>query len=150
MKLLKRLAEIPSIVALKEDAGDPWCHDALWTVGKKLTIFNGGQKWRFLYAVLWGATGYLTTYGLLAPKVAHRFWDAVQRKDLFAAAEIVDTYDNPFFEVAIDHPKGFHPVRQASMEVFGRGPRWMRPPQPSLDDREMDELRAIFGGMGLV
>ncbi len=150
MRLLKRLAEIPNVVALKEDAGDPWCHDALWAVGKKLAVFNGGQKWRFLYGMLWNMVGYMTTYGLLAPQVTHEFWDAVQRKDLFAAAKVVDTYDNPFFEYAISHPKGFHPVRQATMEVFGRGPRWLRPPQPSLDDREMDNLRAVFGKMGLL
>lgn len=150
MRLLKRLAEIPSVVGLKEDAGDPWCHDALYAVGRRLAVFNGGQKWRFLYGVLWGMVGYLTTYGLLAPQVTHRFWDAVQRRDLFAAAQIVDAYDNPFFGHAIPHPKGFHPVLQATMEVFGRGPRWMRPPQPSLNDREMDELREIFDAMGLL
>jgi len=150
MRLLKRLVKIPNIVALKEDAGDPWCHDALWTVGKKISIFNGGQKWRFLYGLLWGMTGYLTTYGLLAPKVTHQFWDTVQRRDLLAAARIVDIYDNPFFEYAINHPKGFHPVRQAALEVFGRGSRWMRPPQPSLNNKEMNELRAIFNKIGLL
>ena len=150
MKLLKRLAEIPNMAALKEDAGDPWCHDALYAVGKKLAMFNGGQKWRFLYGMLWNMVGYMTTYGLLAPQVTHEFWEAVQRKDLFAAAKIVDTYDNPFFEFAIAHPKGFHPVLQATYELFGRGPRWMRPPQPSLDDREMDDLRAVFEKMGLL
>ena len=150
MRLLKRLAEISNVAALKEDAGDPWCHDALWAVGKKLAVFNGGQKWRFLYGVLWDMVGYMTTYGLLTPQVTHEFWDAVQRKDLFAAARVVDTYDNPFFEYAISHPKGFHPVRQATMEVFGRGPRWLRPPQSSLDDREMDDLRVVFEKMGLL
>ena len=149
MRLLKRLAEIPGVVALKEDAGDPWCHDALWTVGKELAVFNGGQKWRFLYGMLWGMVGYMTTYGILAPQVTHQFWEAVQKKDMFAAARIVDTYDNPLFEYAIGHPKGFHPVSQATMEVFGRGPRWLRAPQPSLNDTEMDELRGIFRRMGL-
>ena len=149
MRLLKRLAEIPNIIGLKEDAGDPWCHDALYAVGKKLAVVGGGQKWRLLYGMLWGMVGYLSTYGLLAPQVTHRFWDAVQRKDLFTAAQIVDAYDNPFFQYAIGHPKGYHPVLQATMEVFGRGPRWMRPPQPSLNDREMDELRAIFDQIGL-
>ena len=150
MKLLKRLAEIPKIVGLKEDAGDPWCHDALYAVGKKLAVFNGGQKWRFLYGALWDMVGYLTSYGALAPQVTHQFWEAVGRKDLFAAAKIVDTYDNPFFEYSIGHPEGFHPVRQASMEVFGRGPRWLRSPEPSLNDRDLDELRAVFDKMGLL
>ena len=149
MRLLKRLAEIPGVVALKEDAGDPWCHDALWKVGKELAVFNGGQKWRFLYGMLWGMVGYMTTYGILAPQVTHQFWEAVQKKDMFAAARIVDTYDNPFFDYAIGHPKGFHPVSQATMEVFERGPRWLRAPQPSLNDTEMDELRGIFRRMGL-
>lgn len=150
MPLLERLADIPGVVALKEDAGDPWCHDALYAVGRKLAVFNGGQKWRFLYGVLWGMVGYMTSYGPLAPQVTHRFWDAVQRRDLFAAGEVVDEYDNPYFQFAIGHPKGFHPVRQAAFEIFGRGPRWMRAPQPSLDDSELAELRAVFQKQGLL
>ena len=150
MDLLKRLARIPNVVGLKEDAGDPWCHDALWAVGRDLAVFNGGQKWRFLYGVLWGMVGYMTSFGPLAPQVAHQFWEAVQQQDLFAAARIVDAYDNPYFEHSINHPKGFHPTRQAAFEIFGRGPRWMRPPQPSLDEAEMDALREVFDRMGLL
>ena len=150
MGLLKRLAEIPNVVALKEDAGDPWCHDALFAVADRLAVFNGGQKWRFLYGVLWGMVGYMTSYGPLAPRVTHEFWDAVQRRDLFAAAQVVDRYDNPYFGHAIGHPKGFHPVRQAAFEVFGRGPRWTRTPQPSLDDAEVKALRAVFEGVGVL
>jgi dihydrodipicolinate synthase/N-acetylneuraminate lyase len=150
MGLLERLAGIPGVVALKEDAGDPWCHDALYAVGRKLAVFNGGQKWRFLYGVLWGMVGYMTSYGPLAPQVTHQFWDAVQRRDLFAAGRVVDAHDNPYFEHAIGHSKGFHPVRQAAFEVFGRGPRWMRPPQPSLDDDEVAQLRAVFERQGLL
>lgn len=149
MNLLKRLADIPQVIGLKEDAGDAWCHDALYAVGKKLTVFNGGQKWRFLYGVLWGMKGYMTSFGPLAPQVSHDFWAAVQKKDLFAAAKIVDQYDNPFFEHSIAHPRGFHSVRQACFELFGRGPRWLRKPQASLDDVEMAALREVFVGMGL-
>lgn len=150
MRLLKGLAQIPNVVGLKEDAGDPWCHDALWHVGKDLAIFNGGQNWRYLYAMLWGATGYMDTYAPWAPQVTRRFWDAAQKRDLFGAAQLVDQYENPFFDFACSHPKGYHPVQQATFEVFGRGPRWLRPPQPSLDDRETDELRAVFEKMGLL
>ncbi|MEE2658830.1 MAG: dihydrodipicolinate synthase family protein [Candidatus Latescibacterota bacterium] len=150
MSLLRRLADLPSVVALKEDAGDAWCHDALYAVGRQLAVFGGGQKWRYLYGSLWGMVGYLTSYGPLAPEVTHRFWAAVQGRDHCTAAEIVDTYDNPFFEHAIGHAKGFFPVRQASFEVFGRGPRWLRSPQPSLDDAEMAALRKLFAEVGLL
>jgi len=150
MGLLDRLADIPQVIGLKEDAGDAWCHDALYTVGDRISVFNGGQKWRFLYGLLWGMKGYMSSFGPLAPQVAHQFWHAVQQKDLFAAARIVDTYDNPFFQHSISHPKGFHPVRQASFEIFGRGPRWLRAPQASLDDTEMAALRDVFVHMGLL
>jgi dihydrodipicolinate synthase/N-acetylneuraminate lyase len=150
MGLLDRLADLPGVVGLKEDAGDAWCHDALYTVGDRLSVFNGGQKWRFLYGVLWGMKGYMTSFGPWAPEVSQRFWAAVQRQDLFAAARIVDTYDNPFFAYSIHHPKGFRPVRQASFEIFGRGPRWLRAPQPSLDEDEVTALRSVFAGMDLL
>jgi len=54
MKLLRRLVEIPNIVALKEDAGDPWCHDALWTVGKKFLSSMVGKSGVFSMAYSWG------------------------------------------------------------------------------------------------
>ena len=149
MGLLERLADLPQVIGLKEDAGDAWCHDALYTVGDRLSVFNGGQKWRFLYGLLWGMKGYITSFGPWAPQVSQRFWAAVQAKDLFAAAQIVDRYDNPYFAHGIGHPKGFHPVQQASFEVFGRGPRWLRAPQPSLDDAEVAALREVFAGMDL-
>lgn len=150
MPLLERLADLPKVVGLKEDAGDAWCHDALYTVGKQLSVFNGGQKWRFLYGLLWGMKGYMTSFGPWAPQVSQRFWAAVQDKDLFAAAQIVDTYDNPYFAFSIDHPKGFFAVQQACFEVFGRGPRWLRAPQPSLDGDEMAALRQVFTAMDLL
>lgn len=149
MGLLERLTDLPQVIGLKEDAGDAWCHDALYTVGDRLSIFNGGQKWRFLYGRLWGMKGYMTSFGPWAPEVSQRFWQAVTDKDLFAAAQIVETYDNPFFAHSISHPKGFHPVRQACFEIFGRGPRWLRAPQPSLEEPEMDALRELFTNMGL-
>ena len=150
MTLLKRLADLPKVVGLKEDAGDAWCHEALYAVGDRLSVFNGGQKWRFLYGVLWGMKGYMTSFGPWAPQVSQRLWAAVQGKDLFAAAKIVDAYDNPYFDHSIGHAKGFFAVQQACYEVFGRGPRWMRPPQPSLDDEEMDALRQVFVAMHLL
>lgn len=150
MPLLKRLADLPKVIGLKEDAGDAWCHDALYAVGKQLSVFNGGQKWRFLYGLLWGMKGYMTSFGPWAPQVAQRFWAAVQDKDLFAAAQIVDTYDNPYFAYSIGHAKGFNAVQQACFEVFGRGPRWLRAPQPSLDDDEMAALRQVFVAMDLL
>ena len=149
MRLLKRLAGLPGVGAAKEDAGDAWCHDALWTVGRHLPIFNGGQKWRFLYGMLFGMPAFMTLFGLWHPSVTHRFWDLVQRRDLFGAAEVVDRFDNPYFEFAIGHARGYHAVQQAAMEVFGCGPRWLRQPHVSLDDGELEELRSVFEGMGL-
>ena len=150
MDLLRRLARIPGVAALKEDAGDAWCHDALSTVGSELAVFGGGQKWRFLYGSLWGMVGYISSYSLWAPQVTEQFWGAVQAGDTAAAAALVDRYDNPYFAFAIGHPKGYHPVQQAAMEVFGRGERWLRSPQPSLGDSEVDELRAVFDRVGVL
>jgi dihydrodipicolinate synthase/N-acetylneuraminate lyase len=92
----------------------------------------------------------MDTYAFWAPQVTHDFWEAVQRKDLFAAARIVERYENPYFEHTGPHPKGYAPAQQAAYEIFGRGPRWMRPPQPSLNDTEVEELRAVFEKMGLL
>jgi dihydrodipicolinate synthase/N-acetylneuraminate lyase len=150
MKVLKRLAEIPGIVGLKEDMGDSWCHDAISMVGKKINIFCGGQKWRFLYEYLLGVKGYITTFGMLAPKITHKFWEAIKNKEFEEAVQIIEFYENPFYEYALNHPKGFLPVAKASFEIFERGPRWMRPPIPSFNDNEMKELKNIFKRMDLI
>lgn len=147
MPLLKRLAALPGVGAAKEDAGDAWCHDALWAVGDHLPIFNGGQKWRFLYGALFGMPAFMTLFGLWQPEVTHRFWDLVQQRDLYGAARVVDQFDNPYFEFAVGHAGGYNAVQQAAMEVFGCGSRWLRQPQVSLDDGEMEELRNLFERM---
>ena len=46
MPLLKRLAALPGVGAAKEDAGDAWCHDALWAVGDHLPILGSGPTER--------------------------------------------------------------------------------------------------------
>ena len=112
MPLLKRLAALPGVGAAKEDAGDAWCHDALWAVGDHLPILGSGPTERPVRGCQGGRS-----------------------------------IRQSVFRIAVGHAGGYNAVQQAAMEVFGCGPRWLRQPQVSLDDGEMEELRNLFEHM---
>ncbi len=151
MSLLERLADIEQVVALKEDAGDRFYHDALRRVGNRLGIFCGGQYWRALYGYALGSTGFFAgSYGTLAPWIAKQFYEALTRGDLEKAKEIVNKYDEPLFAFGLAHPKGWQATWRAALEIFGLAQRWLRPPQESFSQEEVNELRKVFVKMGLL
>ncbi len=151
MPLLERLTDIEQVVALKEDAGDPFYHDALRRVGNRLAIFCGGMYWRALYGFALGSVGFFAdAWGTLAPWIANQFYGALTQGDLEKAKEIVNKYDEPLFDFGIAHPKGWQATWRASLEIFGLAQRWLRPPQESFSKKEVTELRKVFVKMGLL
>ena len=151
LSLLERLTDIAHVVALKEDAGDRFYHDALRKIGEKLAVFCGGQYWRALYGYALGSTGFFAdAWGTVAPWIPNQFYDALTHGDLEKAKEIVNKYDEPLFDFGLAHPKGFQATWRAALEIFGLAQRWLRPPQESFSQEEVTELRKVFVRMGLL
>ncbi len=141
--LIKRLVEIPSVAALKEDVTLDYYIQRQRTFGSRLAIFGGGSEHRFLAAWPYGSSCYYSAYAAFAPEASMTFWRAIQRGDTEAAAAWIDKYDFPF----LDHWS--HAFWRASMEHFGTGQRYLRPPVPYFNDDQMKEVAAFYDGLGL-
>jgi dihydrodipicolinate synthase/N-acetylneuraminate lyase len=143
MPLLKRLMEIDSIVAYKEEYPPTYTIDVFAHYGKRLNIFGGGQKSRFLMYQPYGMHAYYEAFTTFAPSVPRQFWSAVQRGDLEGARQLMFRYDVPFFE------RWSHPFWRATLEHFGVAKRFLRPPNKTFTDEQMKDVAAFYRELGL-
>ncbi len=148
-KLIDRLVEIPSIVAMKEDGSDAYYADLQKKYGRRLAVFCGGQKRRYLIGHPLGSPAFFSFFITFAPKVTTRFWEALKRGDTAAAREIVDRYEKPVFDFCLAGPRGFHAYWRAFMEHFGVAKRYVRPPEESCTEEDMKRVRALCERLNL-
>ncbi|MFB3904761.1 MAG: dihydrodipicolinate synthase family protein [Acidobacteriota bacterium] len=149
LSLLEKLLALPSVVAMKEDVSEKYYFDIQRKYGRRLAIFCGGQKWRFLIGQRYGSRGYLSTFATFAPQVAVRFWKAVERNDMDQAKEIVLRYDQPLFDFCLSGKRSFHAYWRGVLEYFGIAQRYLRPPSDVCTDADLREIKALFDSMGL-
>jgi dihydrodipicolinate synthase/N-acetylneuraminate lyase len=143
MEFLARLTQIDSIVALKEDVSLAYYIDGQIRFGHRLNCFAGGGLYWFMVAQPYGATAYFDSYATFAPEISVRFWQAVQRSDYAAEAEIIEKYDHPFIQ------NFSAPFWHATLEYFGVAQRYLRSPQHSYTDAEMQGVRVFYDKLGL-
>ncbi|MEP6536881.1 MAG: dihydrodipicolinate synthase family protein [Bryobacteraceae bacterium] len=118
MPLLKRILTFDSIVAYKEEYPVIYSVDVFTQYGKRLNIFAGGQKSRYLMYQPYGMQAYYSTFSTFEPSVPKKFWQACERGDTPAAIDVVKRYDVPFFA------KFSHPFWRATLETFGTASRF--------------------------
>ncbi len=140
---LRRLAEIDSIVAMKEDGRLTYYIDRMYEFGDRFEIFGGGAENRYLVGYPYGARAFYSTYTGFAPDIPMRFWEAIRRDDLKTAVKITTTYDYPFIR------RFTHPFWHATLEHFGVATRYMRKPFETWPESRLDEVTAFFRGQGL-
>jgi dihydrodipicolinate synthase/N-acetylneuraminate lyase len=143
MGLFRKLAPIENIVAFNEEFTPEYTLQIYEEFGDRWNIFAGGSKSRLLTYLPYGMHAYYSTFSTFAPKVAMKFWHAVERKDLAAAAQVVLRYDVPFFR------RWTMPFWTATLEHFGIARRYMRPPAVSLTDAQMKDLASFYKGLEL-
>jgi dihydrodipicolinate synthase/N-acetylneuraminate lyase len=143
LPLLKRLMTIESIVAYKEEYPPAYSVEVFSLYGKRLNIFAGGQKSRYLMFQPYGMQAYYSTFSTFAPEIPRRFWSACEKKDFEAAREIVVRYDVPFFAA------WSHPFWRATMERFGVAKRYIRPPDRSFTERQLLDLKDFYRKLGI-
>ncbi|HZP83072.1 MAG TPA: dihydrodipicolinate synthase family protein [Chthonomonadaceae bacterium] len=148
--LIERLIEIPAIVSMKEDGSDAYYVDIQKRFGKRLAIFCGGQKRRYLLAQPYGSPAFFSFFITFAPEVTVRFWQAVQKNDLEEARGIVAHYEKPVFDLCLAGPRSFPAYWRAFLEVFGVAQRYVRPPEESCTEEDMQKVRALCDRLGLV
>jgi len=143
MPLLEKLTQIESIVALKEDVSMDYYVNGIIRFGKRINCFSGGGLDWFMVGQPYGATAYFDSYATFAPEVSVRFWQAVQRNDYQAEREIIEKYDHPFIQ------NFSAPFWHATLEYFGVASRYLRAPQQTYSEKDMEKVKEFYDKMGL-
>lgn len=138
--LLKRLAEIDSIAAMKEDGELTYYIDRAINFGDRFEIFSGGAENRYLVGYPYGSRSFFSTYTGFAPDKPMEFWAAIRQDDLKQAVAITKKYDYPFIS------RFTHPFWHGTLEYFGLAKRYMREPFKTLTDAEYAEIKPFFDG----
>jgi dihydrodipicolinate synthase/N-acetylneuraminate lyase len=147
--LLERLVQIPAVVTMKEDGSDTYYPEVVQRFGKRIAIFCGGQKRRYLLGLPYGSPAYFSFFFSFAPKVGVLFRQAVQKNDIPAANAIVERYEKPVFEFCSAGPRGFHAYWRALMEHFRVAKRYVRPPDESCTEEDMRRVSALVERLDL-
>jgi dihydrodipicolinate synthase/N-acetylneuraminate lyase len=141
--LVKRLATIDSVVAIKAEFPVETTTALYQELGDRINIFQGGQKSHFLAYHPYGMRAYYSIYSTFAPEQAMTFWKSVQAGDLDAARAFALKYDIPLFR------RFSHAFWRATIEHFGVAERHLRPPDRGFDEKEMEGMREFYRALGI-
>ncbi|MDW7656962.1 MAG: dihydrodipicolinate synthase family protein [Bacillota bacterium] len=133
------------VMAVKDDICGAYGKRLVNLVQDKWSYLSGGRKINHLDTMPYGATGYLSVYMRFLPVIAHRYWQAISKRDLEGAVDVIRTYDIPFMEDLVA-ATGLHfdALIHAALEVFGLAERWRRNPYVSASDQQMEQIRDFF------
>lgn len=152
-ELMRKLAEIPNIVAVKETTANmSLALRLLSQLGDKLTFSMGSGEELAPYYYISGAKRHVTAIANFAPRIAVNMYEAAMRKDW---DEVKKIHSNliPYFE--LDHKlseknKGTMYISMAkeAMRTLGL-PGWPpRKPLLPLHDDEREELKKVLIKIG--
>jgi len=138
------------VVSIKDDICGPYGRRLAALTHEKWAFLSGGRKENHLDQLPYGAHAYLSLYMRCFPKIAHRYWAAIQSKNCEEAVGIVNKYDIPFMDFCAKHGAHFDAVLRGAIEIAGIAPRWRRAPYTQLNDEQMAHLKTFFSDRGLI
>ncbi len=139
LRLLGKLTEIESIVAMKADGNLRYFIDVQMNFGDRFAIFPGASDARLLAAYPYGCRASYSGLYTFVPDVARQYWQAVKEGNITKAGYIAQKYDYGAFLKDWTHPR-WH----ALLELYGVAYRNVRPPMQTYTDAQMAKLREFF------
>ena len=148
--LIERIAENDNVIGVKEEnANRDVYEEMLRRLNVRLPIIGaGGAMRRFLKDVQLGAYTWLVGIGSFRPDLALSFYNALMQQDRATAEAITETYEDPYFPVAIR--LGWHRALKATLEIMALMPEHERAPMTALDAEEMALLDACLTEIGFM
>ncbi len=138
------LKEVDGVVAIKDDFCGEFARRMSLLVHEQWAVISGGLKENHMNNHPYGCDGYLSTFVVFKPEIAHSYWKAIESNDLLKAREIISNYDMPFFDFISSLQGWFDAGIHGALELFGIAKRWRRKPYYSLNDEEMEKLADFF------
>lgn len=139
--MFAELADVPTLVAIKESSGDVRrVTDLFNTVGDRYAIFCGVDDLIVEAAVL-GAVGWVAGLGLAFPKENQHLWDLLMAGRYDEARSIYRWY-TPLLHLDV-HVKFVQYIKLAIQEC-GLGSEWVRAPRLPLTGEERERVLKII------
>lgn len=145
LTLLDRIADLPNVIAIKEDAkNDEYAESLIATLKDRLAIvLSGGGKGRWLRFVEAGCQAWLNGVGVFEPRLSDLFWRAYQNGDSQTQQRIIQEVEKPFLNTAVPH-YGWHLLIKSALELRGHMSRVERMPMLALDANKHAEVKAFM------
>ena len=147
IELLDRLADIPNVIALKEDSKQPlYSERVIEAVSDRVNIIISGRgKRQYIHFNNMGCHAHLVGVASFIPKVAFTFHEAYNNGDMKTCWGIINELERPFFDIGMRF--GWHPVLKSGMELCNVMSRVERPPLCKLTESQHDEVKSVVEKM---
>lgn len=145
VSLLDKIANLESVVAIKEDAkDDEYSDNVIDCLKDRLAIIiSGGGKRQWLRFANRGCQSWLNGIGVFEPKIPIIFYEAFKQKNEKILNFILDEIEDPFFEKIVSK-YGWHIGIKACLEARNIFSRHERAPMMPIDDIEMNYVKEIM------
>ena len=144
------LEKSKAVVAIKDDFCGEFARKLALLVHEHWAVFSGGKMENHLNMLPYGCDGYLSTFMMYVPRVAHRYWGAIQDNNMDEAMAVIREIDMPFFGYIAKSTGGFDACMHGMLELYGLAGRWRRKPYYTLSDQEMAKLANFLRGLGVL
>jgi len=142
MDLINRLADIPSVIAMKEDAKqDEYTRKVVNLISNRVSIVvsgNGLQQWS---KVSDKCASWLTGIGNLWPQTELEFYNAHLKGDTKSCNKIIEKIEKPFFWVKDN--LSWHLGIKSALKTLGIMERHERMPYQPLNDEQHKKVKKI-------
>ena len=149
--LVRRLADLDTIVAVKESSGD-WnnFYATLITVADKLRVFCGPSSIFGAPAVELGAEGFIDCFPNVWTDGGRPLYEAAKKGDRKRAAELQRT-GRQLTDLFTSDGRTLYPATKAAMDLLGfPGGGRPRPPLRSTEGKQLEGLRNGLVELGLL
>ena len=145
VSLLDKVANLESVIAIKEDAKDDIYSDEVISClrDRLAIIISGGGKRQWLRFANRGCQSWLNGIGVFEPKIPIIFYEAFKQKNQTILNFILDEIEDPFFEKIVSK-YGWHIGIKACLEARDIFPRFERSPMMPIDQKEMIFVKEIM------
>jgi 4-hydroxy-tetrahydrodipicolinate synthase len=149
--LVRRLADLDSVVAVKESSGD-WnnFYATLITAADKIRVFCGPSSIFGAPAIELGADGFVDCFPNVWSDGGRPLYDAAKNGDKTRAVQLQKT-GRLLTDLFTSEGRTLYPATKAAMDMMGfPGGGRPRPPLRSLEGKQLEGLRAGLVELGLL
>ncbi len=149
--LLRRLAEVPNIVGLKDEHGDMDQFVRQWgAVGDRMALLCGvGEILAPSYFAL-GVKAFTSGLVNFMPETCRKILARLQAGELEAAAQVIDRETMAVYDLRVKRPGYRTLVIKEAMNLCGLNAGRVRPPLAPLPESDRQALRALLTDLGLL